>query len=205
MLFLRDCQRSGEHLTLAKQKKGESMNVQTAGRYNNVAIALHWVVAVLVLVMIGLGIYMVDIPRGTPDRSYFYNLHKSIGLTAGIIVLLRLWWRKKNPPPPLPASMPSWQVTASNLSHWLLYACLIVMPIVGFSASQFTKWGVTYFGLFKIPPMAYQDKEIYAFLQGVHEFTAYLLMALLVVHILAAFQHLLVKKDGIFQRMLPGG
>jgi cytochrome b561 len=74
------------------------MNVQTAGRYNNLAIALHWVVAVLVLVMIGLGIYMTDIPRGTPDRSYFYNLHKSIGLTTGIIVLFRLWWRRKNHP-----------------------------------------------------------------------------------------------------------
>jgi cytochrome b561 len=180
------------------------MNVQAAERYNNVAMALHWVVAVLVLVMIGLGVYMVDIPRGTPDRSFFYNLHKSIGLTTGIIVLLRLWWRWKNPPPLLPAAMPAWQVTASHISHRLLYACLIVMPIVGFSASQFTKWGVTYFGMFKIPPLAYEDKEIYNFLQGVHEITAYLLTALLIVHVLAALQHLLVKKDGIFQRMLPG-
>jgi cytochrome b561 len=180
------------------------MNVQTAGRYNNLAIALHWVVAVLVLVMIGLGVYMTDIPRGTPERSEFYNLHKSIGLTTGIIVLFRLWWRRKNPPPPLPSSMSSWQVTASNISHRLLYACLIIMPVVGFSASQFTKWGVTYFEMFKIPPLAYPDKEIYAFLQGVHENTAYVLMAVLVIHILAALQHLVVKKDGIFQRMLPG-
>ncbi len=78
------------------------------------------------------------------------------------------------------------------------------MPIAGFSASQFTKWGVTYFGLFKIPPMAFQNKEIYDFLQGVHENTAYLLMILVVVHILAALQHLLFRKDRIFLRMLPG-
>ena len=179
--------------------------MQAAGRYNNVAIALHWVVAVLVLVMIGLGLYMIDIPRGTPDRAFFYNLHKSIGLTTGIIVLFRLWWRKKNPPPALPASMPTWRVTASNISHASLYTCLIIMPIVGFSASQFTKWGVTYFGLFKIPPMAFQNKEIYDFLHGVHENTAYVLMVLVVVHVLAALQHLLVKKDEIFQRMLPRG
>ncbi len=179
--------------------------MQAAGRYNNVAIALHWVVAVLVLVMIGLGIYMTDIPRGTPDRSFFYNLHKSIGLTTGIIVLSRLWWRKKHPPPPLPASMPVWQVTASNISHALLYTCLIMMPIAGFSASQFTKYGVTYFGLFKIPPMASPQEVIYDLFQGVHENTAYVLMVLVVVHVLAALQHLLVKKDGIFQRMLPRG
>ena len=182
----------------------ESANVQAADRYNNVAITLHWVVAVLVLVMIGLGVYMVDIPRGTDERSFFYNLHKSIGLTAGILVLVRLWWRWKNPPPPLPSSMPAWQVTASNISHRLLYTCMIIMPVVGFSASQFTKWGVTYFGMFKIPPMAYPDKEIYNILQGVHGFMGYLLMVLLIVHILAALHHLLIKKDGIFQRMLPG-
>ena len=178
--------------------------MRAAGRYNNVAIALHWVVAVLVLTLIGLGVYMVDIPRGTPDRSFFYNLHKSIGLTTGIIVLLRLWWRKKNPPPKLPDSMPAWQVTASNISHGLLYTCLIIMPVAGFSASQFTKWGVTYFGLFKIPPIGTPNKEIYNFLQGIHEYTSYVLMFLVVVHILAALQHALVKKDGIFQRMLPG-
>lgn len=180
------------------------MNVQVAGRYNKVAIALHWVVAALVLVLIGLGVYMVDIPRETPDRSFFYNLHKSIGLTTGIIVLFRLWWRKNNPPPALPASMPAWQVTSSNISHALLYTCLIIMPTAGFTASQFTKWGVTYFGLFKIPPMALPNKDIYDFFQGVHENTAYLLMVLVVVHIVAALQHLLLKKDGIFQRMLPG-
>ncbi len=101
--------------------------------------------------------------------------------------------------------MPVWQVTASNISHALLYTCLIMMPVAGFSASQFTKYGVTYFGLFKIPPMASPQAVIYDFFQGVHEITAYLLMVLVVVHVLAALQHLLVKKDGIFQRMLPRG
>ena len=65
-------------------------NTQVIQRYTNVAIALHWIVAVLVFTMIGLGWYMTDIPRGTPERSYFYNLHKSIGLTVFIIVLIRL-------------------------------------------------------------------------------------------------------------------
>ena len=178
--------------------------MQAAVRYNNVAITLHWIVGVLVLVLVGLGWYMVDIPRGTEERSYFYNLHKSIGLTTGIIVLIRLWWRAKHPPPPLPASMAGWQVTASKISHALLYMCLIMMPIAGFTASQFTKWGVTYFGLFKIPPMASPNKVLYDFFQGVHENTAYVLMVILIVHILAALYHLLFVKDGVFQRMLPG-
>ncbi|MGD2141241.1 MAG: cytochrome b [Burkholderiales bacterium] len=178
--------------------------MQASARYGNVAIALHWIVAVFILVLIGLGLYMVDIPRGTPERAFFFNLHKSIGLTIGIIVLIRFWWRHKNPPPPLPASMPKWQVTASNISHALLYMCLIMMPIAGFTASQFTKYGVTYFGLFKIPPMGPQERVLWDFFQGVHENTAYVLMFVLAVHILAALYHLIVAKDGVFQRMLPG-
>jgi cytochrome b561 len=180
------------------------MKVQAVERYNNVAIVLHWIVAVLALVLIGLGLYMTDIPRGTPERTFFYNLHKSIGVTTAVVVLIRLWWRAKNPPPPLPAGVPAWQVTASKLSHALLYLCLVLMPLSGFSASQFTKYGVNYFGLFKIPPMGWEDKVIYDFLQGIHGVTAALLITLVIVHVLAALKHLWIDRDNIFQRMLPG-
>jgi cytochrome b561 len=173
-------------------------------RYTKPAIAFHWLIAVLVLGMIGLGWYMGDIPRGTPDRTFFFNLHKSIGVTTAILVLIRLWWRWKNPPPLLPAFIPAWQAQASRISHSLLYLCLILMPLSGFSASQFTKYGVTYFGLFKIRPMGWENKEIYSFLQGIHGVTATLLVVLVAVHILAALKHLLINRDGVFQRMLPG-
>ncbi len=171
-------------------------------RYTTTAITLHWVVAALVFTMIGLGLYMTGIPKGTPERAFFYNLHKSIGLTTAILVLFRLWWRARNPPPPLPTSMPRWEVQAANVSHALLYMCLIVMPLSGFAASQFTKYGVTYFGLFKIPPMGTENKFIYDLLQGVHEVTAAILITLIVIHVLAAFKHLLINRDKVFQRML---
>lgn len=180
------------------------MNNNVVQRYSTPAIALHWIVAILVLVMIGLGWYMTDIPRGTPERTFFYNLHKSIGLTVAILVLIRLWWRFRNPPPPLPSSVPAWQVQASKLSHALLYLCLILMPVSGFSASQFTKYGVTYFGLFKIPPMGWENKVIYDFLQGIHGVTAVLLVTLVVIHVAAALKHLLFDRDNVFLRMLPG-
>ena len=120
------------------------MNHYSGGhtRYTTTAIVLHWVVAILVFVLIGLGLYMQDIPKGTPDRAFFYNLHKSIGVTTALLVLARLWWRAKNPPPSLQASMPGWEIQASKISHALLYLCLIVMPLSGFAATQFTKYGV---------------------------------------------------------------
>jgi cytochrome b561 len=176
----------------------------TVTRYTTPAIVLHWVIAVLVFVMIGIAFYMTGIPKGNPDRSYFFNLHKSIGVTVALLVLVRLWWRRKNPPPPLPTSMPSWQIQASQISHALLYLCLIVMPLSGFSASQFTKYGVNFYNVLKIPPLGFENKDIYEFLQGMHGVTAVLLVALIVVHVGAALKHLLIDKDGVFQRMFPG-
>jgi cytochrome b561 len=167
-------------------------------------MAFHWLVAAAVLFMIGLGWTMGDIPRGTPERTFWFNLHKSIGVTVALVVILRLLWRWKNPPPPLPASVPSWQVNASRISHALLYLCLILMPLSGFAASQFTKYGVTYFGLFKIPPLGFENRVIYELLQGVHGVTASLLVLLVMLHVLAALKHLFVDRDGVFQRMLPG-
>ena len=182
------------------------MNFNSSGgsRYTTTAIVFHWILAILALTMIGLGLSMTEIPKGTPDRAFYFNLHKSIGVTTALLVIARLWWRAKNPPPPLPTSMPGWEVQASKISHALLYMCLVVMPLSGFSATQFTKYGVNYFGLFKIPPMGSENTVVYDFLQGIHEVTATLLIALIVIHVLAAFKHLLINRDKVFQRMLPG-
>jgi cytochrome b561 len=180
-------------------------NAKNIERYNDVAIALHWLVAIGVFVMIGLGWYMTDIPKGTPARAFFYNLHKSIGVTLGIIVLIRAFWRWKYPPPPLPSGTASWVVNAAKLSHTLLYALLIFQPVVGFIASNFTKYGVTYFGLFKIGPFFSENKTLYDLFQGFHEAGAAVLVAVIVIHIAGALKHLMIDKDGVFHRMMPGG
>jgi cytochrome b561 len=177
--------------------------METPARYHNFAILLHWVIALGVLFMIALGWSMVDIPKGTPERAFYFNLHKSIGVTLGVLVLIRLWWRLTHRPPPLPATMPAWEVTAAKVNHGLLYACLVIMPVVGFLASNFTKFGVKYFGI-QIGPFFAENQGVRDALQGVHEILAGLLAVLVVLHVLAAFKHLIVDKDGIFQRMLPG-
>jgi len=179
-------------------------NHSSKARYTRAAVVFHWLLAVLVFTMIGLGLYMTDIPKGSPDRAFYFNLHKSIGVTTALLVIARLWWRAKNPPPSLPTSMAGWEIQAARVSHALLYMCLIVMPLSGFAATQFTKYGVKYFNLFKIPPMGSENKVAYDLLQGIHGVTATLLIALVIVHVLAALKHLLVDRDGVFQRMLPG-
>ncbi|MCH1423476.1 MAG: cytochrome b/b6 domain-containing protein, partial [Burkholderiales bacterium] len=77
------------------------------------------------------------------------------------------------------------------------------MPIIGFSASKFTKYGVTYLGLFKIHPMGSNNPELRDFLQSIHHDLSYFLMGLIVVHVLPAMYHRFVLRDGVVRRMLP--
>jgi cytochrome b561 len=174
-----------------------------AQRYTTVAIVLHWLIAAAVLFMIGLGWTLEDIPKGTPERTYWFNLHKSIGVTIGLLVVVRLLWRLTHRPPPLPASMPAWEIAAARLNHVLLYALLLAMPVIGFLASNFTKFGVKYFGV-QVGPLFAENQAMRDTLQELHGALSWVLVVLVAVHVLAALKHWLVDRDRVFQRMLPG-
>ena len=101
----------------------------TLPRYTRTAIALHWMIALLLLGQFAFGLMLDDIPRGTPARGYYVNLHKSTGILIGLLILLRLGWRLTHTPPPLPNSMPRWQRRAARASHIALYACMLALLV----------------------------------------------------------------------------
>ena len=171
-------------------------------RYTTVAIVLHWLSAALVLFMVGLGWIMDEIPKGTPERAYWFNLHKSIGITIGLLVVVRLLWRLAHKPPPLPSTMPAWEVAAARVTHALLYALLVAMPLVGFLASNYSRFGVKFFGL-QIGPFFPEDQAMRDALQALHGALAWVLVVLVVVHVAAALKHRLIDRDQVFERMLP--
>lgn len=172
-------------------------------RYTAIAIALHWVVALAALGQIALGWWMLDLPKSPPGlRADWFNVHKSIGLCIGVLMLARLGWRLRHPPPPLPASVPRWQVLASRASHWLLYACLLAMPLAGYLGSSFTRYPVKFFG-FALPHWGWDSPPLKAFFSTVHYICAWALTLLVALHIAAALKHLLVDRDGVFRRMWP--
>jgi cytochrome b561 len=174
----------------------------SAERYTGVAIALHWLLAALVLGQIAFGWYLQDIPRGTPARTVYVNLHKSTGLTIGLLILVRLCWRVTHRAPPLPASLRAWQRVAARTSHFALYACMLVMPAAGYLASNFSKFGVNYFNAVLLPPWGVDDRRFYTVFNTTHIVTSYVFVALIAVHVLAALRHLYLR-DGVFQRMWP--
>jgi cytochrome b561 len=172
-----------------------------AARYDRVAVALHWIIAVLVLAQIGLGWFMVDLPKGSPERSWFIALHKSIGITTAFLIALRVLWRLTHPAPPLPAWFPAWQARAAILTHRLLYACMIVMPVSGYLSASFTKYPMKYFGV-PFPKAGWEDDFVNSIFNGIHVGTSWLFVALLALHIGAGLRHLFAG-DGVFRRILP--
>lgn len=170
-------------------------------RYTGPAITLHWLIAALIIALIGVGWYMTDLPKG-PDRSWFFGLHKSLGLTAALLIIARVAWRISHAAPALPAFMPSLQVKLAKASHHLLYVCMVVMPTTGYLASSFTKYPIKFFGL-PLPSWGWEDKALNTLFDNIHSATANVLVALIALHLAAALKHLLVDRDGVFHRMLP--
>ena len=172
-------------------------------RYTRTAMLLHWLVAVLLLGQFAFGWYLETIARGVPARGYFVNLHKSTGLLIGLVILLRLGWRLTHAPPPLPDLIPRWQQQAAAASHYLLYVLMLVMPLSGYIASNFSRFGIHFFNAVKLEPWGIDSKLVYGIFNQIHVVSSWLLLALVTVHVLAALKHQLVDHDSVFSRMLP--
>lgn len=172
-------------------------------RYTKVAVALHWILALGILLQIGLGLFLNEVPRGSPERSAWVNFHKSTGISLAALILVRLAWRIRHQPPPLPGAMPAWERIAARANHALLYVCMLGMPLTGYVASNFSKFGIKFFGLVMLPPWGLDDKRVYAAFNAAHKVLALVFVALIVLHVAAALKHALVERDGILRRMWP--
>jgi cytochrome b561 len=176
--------------------------MEAVARYSRTAIFLHWLLVAALAAQISFGWFLGNVPRGTPERTVFVNLHKSTGMVIGLIILLRLYWRLTHRTPPLPASVPGWERQAAKWSHALLYACMVVMPASGYIASNFSKYGVNFFNSMKLAPWGADNSAIYAVFNKAHMVTSWLLVTLIALHVLAALRHL-ARNDGIFGRIWP--
>jgi cytochrome b561 len=172
-------------------------------RYTSTAIALHWLVALLLLGQFGFGLLLEEIPRGTPERGFYVNLHKSSGLLIGLLIVLRIGWRLSHKAPPLPDSTPGWQQRAARFSHFALYLCMLALPLSGYLASNFSKHGIKFFNVVRWAPWGPDDKALYAFFNQTHHLAAALLALFVTVHLLAVAKHMLIDRDGLLLRMWP--
>lgn len=177
-------------------------NTNSNVRYTAPAIALHWLMAWLIIAVYFLGLSIDALPVG-PDRIQVVGWHKWLGVTIAFLWGFRVLWRAGHRPPALPASSPAWQNAASHLVHVALYLLMIAIPVSGWLMSSAKGYTTNFFGLFDLPNLLMKDKALGHTLKEVHEVLANSLMALVGLHIAAALKHQLIDKDNLLGRMRP--
>lgn len=179
-----------------------TMQPSTPWRYSAPAVLLHWLLALLIVFMAGLGWWMMTVEHEPGGREWI-NLHQSVGLIVAALVLLRVFWRLGHPPEPLPAGVPRWQARLAHLVQWLLYVAMLLVPAAGIAGSLYTKSGLHFFGPATnagVTPVHDTAEQFF----GIHEVLVWVLVVLVVLHVLAGLKHLLVDRDGVFERMWVG-
>lgn len=168
-------------------------------RYSLPAIVLHWAMAILIGWLLWLGWTMTDLPKGA-ERSAAYGLHKSLGLLALLLVVVRLAWRGRHPAPPSAAG--GWQAWLGRVTHLGLYGFLLLAPLAGYLASSFTPFAIKFFGI-ELPRTGGPDEGLNALFKQIHQVAVWGGAGLIGLHLAGALKHAL-QRDGTLTRMLPG-
>jgi cytochrome b561 len=174
----------------------------TSDSYGLLAIALHWLVALTVVGMFGLGLWMADLNLYHPWYHRAPDIHKSIGLLLFAIMLLRLGWRFANPRPRPAPGVSRLEARTAAIAHALLYLLLFAVMIAGYLISTADGRPVEVFGLFGVPATitGIEDQEDVA--GDIHLVLAMILVSLAAVHALAALKHHFIDRDRTLLRML---
>jgi len=176
--------------------------IDASSRYTRTAIALHWIVAALILFNLAFGLYTVNLPL-SPQKLKFFSFHKWIGVTVFMLVAARLLWRLAHPAPALPATMKPWELKAAHASHVMLYVLFFAAPLSGWLFSSAAGFQTVYLGVLPIPDLLSKNKEVADVLKIAHHWINYTLAALIAVHAAAAVKHHVVDRDDVLVRMLP--
>ena len=162
----------------------------------------HWVLAIAIIGMIGFGWWMNHMPA-RPDRFFYRSIHADIGYLVLLFTVFRLVWRIVNPTPVLPAGTPVWQRIAAGISHGALYLVVILVAMLGWAHSGArTPDYSDFFGLFHIPQFTSPDREAAHAYEDRHILFAYVLLALIAVHVIAAAWHHYIRRDRVAARMM---
>lgn len=181
------------------------MLFNTETRYGHLMIAMHWLTALLVLVLFFLGLWMVTLDYYHPWYKEAPDIHRSIGVLLGLLVLCRLVLRLVTPPPGPVASLRRWEIIASTIVHWLLYGLLLVTVTLGYLISTADGRAVSVFGWFEIPATVTSIPSQEDLAGELHFYFAVTLLILAGLHALAALKHHFINKDATLLRMLGKG
>ena len=190
-------------------------------KYTKTAIILHWLIGFGIIFMFFLGWYMGDLPKEAPKsssydlfdlglytwqlseevspRTFYFNLHKSLGISILALIIFRVFWRLTHPAPSLIKTMKVWEKKLASATHHALYLIMVLVPVSGLAMAVYSKYGIKWFGI----PLAegLGDDAMRDIFKESHEIIGIILLLLLGLHILAVLKHTFVNKDGTLKRM----
>lgn len=170
------------------------------GRYRSGAIAFHWSMFLLIVIVGTLGLLHDSWPKQT--QAFWINVHALIGMVLWLVLLARFGYRLRHPPPALPADVGDLSRRFSNPVHLALYGLMFVIPILGFVT--FIYHGRVFdFGLFDLNFGIKKDRTVFEPTEDIHGYLAYALFTLAGLHALAALWHHFMVHDGVLRRMWP--
>ena len=195
---------------------------QTPTRYTKTAIVLHWLIAIFIALMFVLGWYMAELPKEAPKqmaydlfdlgiytwqvaeevspRTFYFNLHKSLGLTVLALIVFRILWRITHTPPAALSSYKAIEKKVAKSTHHSLYLLMLAVPVTGLTMAINSKYGVKWFGIDVIAGL--DNKPLRDFFECTHEFVGIVLLVLIGIHLLGALKHKFIDKDDTMSRMI---
>jgi len=179
----------------------------TNTRYSSSIIVLHWTTLALILVAWALSLYRdyVLVPANNPHHALVMSLHMSVGLVVWILTVMRLKIRSSSSVPPSASASPVIAMLERSV-HYLLYASLLVVPLIGLASAWIRGRPFVFFGMFSIPsPLVTEwTSPTGKWLEHVHMDAAYIFLALAGLHALAAVYHRVVLRDEVLSRIVTG-
>ena len=171
-------------------------------RYNAPAIALHWIIAALIVANLFLGFFHESFGKAATPWLMFY--HKSFGMTVLGLTLARLAWRLTHRPPAFDPVLKSWERGLARLIHALFYLALIVLPLSGWLLSSTGGRVTNFYGLFDIAPLPIsRSDETHELFEEMHELLGFGMLGLLGLHVAGALKHHFDGHRHLIGRMAP--
>lgn len=174
----------------------------TERAWGAVTKSFHWLVAILILGQLVLGT-IAEEARVSPLKLDLFVWHKSIGVSILLLVILRVAWRLKNPPPTAPAGIAIWEERLAKVGHGLLYLLMVVVPLTGWWVSDTSRIPFRLYWTVPVPDLMAPDRDLSELAADAHGLLTKLLLAVVVVHILAALRHHFLLRNDTLLRMLP--
>jgi len=174
-------------------------------KYGSFSKAIHWLMALFIIALLGVGMYMADLPKEDPSRLQFFNLHKSFGALVLMLAVVRIIWLRVSPAPALPSVFTAKDKKVVSSIKGMLYLLMFLVPLSGYIMSGAAGHATSFFGLFDLPTLVGENKGLAGFAHEAHEMLAYAIIAFVALHMAGAIKHRLKDRNGpsdIMNRML---